>query len=1833
MRRIFLLLLSVPTFVVSSVAATTPALVAEALPGARHFGIQQTDTVARDLSELEEALADSTVAQQDTAYYGAPRQKNFNALNYVLDSRHRFKGDQYVNRGFLGNTYFHIGGGVGHFYENSNQELYYTPIMSFRLGLGKELSPMSSFRVGLEKSWGYTNPSAGVFNTNQYNSYGGYVDFLYNFSNYLLGYRPERPFSVSGIVGLGFRSSSMHSWKNPGLPDTYAYTSGTSFDGHVGFQFKFFASPHASFGFEPYFKVASTKYNLLTNPGYSDPDFAYGMNLMYQWYFDRQLSDKAHAGVFMKRFNNDLRYLSDNGQLKHLRFPVFFDYGFGASFMGKTDGLSLLNTKGFDASAAVGWWLAPAVGIRSGIHVTNADWKDGTLSRQPVKYMIGTNGFNFDFLFNPFGFKRHYNWDSNFGLNLLAGYEFGRLKKTTPGFANSFEGNYTAFRLGGQLWMKLTNDLRLTLEPTYMPIQHYNGNLDRARYDEYALKLGLSVLFRDKAIRNYHVFGTDSVSRDSIKNTPLSGFFAGVGLGWNNTVWDWRFSGYQHDLFKNVLMFGGYRFNPIHGVRLQGEWMKESLAYYGNTPSGIDKYRFENYLFSLDYQLNLSNMMAGYDPLRRWNVYVYAGPTLLMGNGGTDFAANVGGMLSYNVSRRAALFINHTVYRMPQNRYPYHTVYSKEGTFTNNFNIGMMYNFDGTEQIFDAATQSKFFFEYAFGSSYTGRTSLGFRNTRGFDANAALGWWFSSAFAARSGFHVTNADWASSSYAGQPTKLLVGTRGATFDLLINPFGFTNNFNWDQRFGVNLIGGYELGHAKRTDPVFVNSYEGNYTGFRAGAQLWARLSNGLRFTVEPMFSSIKQKGENGINYDAYALKAGVSLLLKSKAERNYGEVAEDSVRNTPLKGYFAGAGLGWSNTLWDWRFTGHQHGLLKNATFFGGYRFNTLHGVRLQGEWKREKVAAPGYTDPVDLKYDNYLLSLDYQLNLYNLMAGYDPARRWNVYLSAGPTLLMGNGGTDFAANMGAMLTYNLSRHTSLFYSYSVYRMPKNRYPHSMVYSKDGTYTNNLNVGVMYDFDGTEQLFDAAKQSKFFFEYAFGPSYTGRTSLGFRNTRGFDANVALGWWFSSAFALRSGFHVTNADWASSSYAGHSTKLLVGTRGAAFDLLVNPFGFVREYNWEPRFGVNLLGGYEFGHAKRTVDGFINSYEGNYSAFRVGAQFWARLSNGLRFTVEPIYAPVTQHGNGGIDYNEYALKMGFSMLLKNKEERVYEEVDEANRKNIATKGYFLGAGLGWNSTVWDWRFTGHQHDLLKNATIFGGYHFNTLHGVRLQADWMKEKVAYPGHSDLTDLNYNNYLLSLDYQLNLYNLMAGYDPARRWNAYLYAGPTLLMGDGGTKVAANVGGMFTYNVTPSLGLFYSHTVYRMPKNRYPHSMIYSENGTYTNNLNIGLMYTFDALRKLFGQGEPSDDEVRRSPLFFEYGFGPAFMSKTPLGASKTTGFDAKVALGWWANSAIGLRGGFRVTNANWDEGTYASYPVTYLIGTRGFMADLMINPLGFKSDYNWDSAFGLNLFAGYEFGHSKKTVAGFVDSYEGGYTAFRVGGQLWAKLTNDLRLTLEPTYTPLKLKNISDNRHNRFALQMGISLLMRNKADRDYDEKDIEGRHNLPLEGLFVGAGFGWNNTLWQWKFSEQKSDLLKNAMAFAGYNFTTVHALRLQGEWMKEKMVYPHVYDLTTLNFTNYLVSLDYQVNLFNAMTGYDPARRWNVYLYAGPTLLLGDGGTKAAMNFGGQFSYSVARNLSLFYSHTVYRMPEGRYPHSLPYTKSGTFTNNINIGVMYNFNSFSK
>lgn len=1446
MKKIFLLLLSVSVAFVGGGSAkasvSTKMLSADVHP----LTVQDPDTVARDLSDLEDVIpASATTQAQDTAYYGAARQKNFNALRFVLDSRHRFKGDRYVRGDFWNNTFIDMGGGVGGFYHNTNVASF-TPTLSLRLGVGKVISPMVSFRLGFEKAWAYSHASTTVYNTNQYNSYGGYVDFLYNFSNYLLGYRPERPFNVSGILGLGVQTASLHSWNNADMTAVGASTSGAALDGHVGVQFKFFASPYASIALEPYFKVATKKLNLLANPGYSDPDFSYGVNFAYQWNFAKQLSYMANAGIFQKHFNNQKRYMLDNGQLQHLRYPMFFDYSFGPMYVGKSYNLSLRNTRGFDALAAVGWWLAPAAGVRAGVHVTNGDWKQGSIGNDDTKSLIGTRGVNVDFLFNPFGFKRHYNWDAPVGMNLLAGYEFGGMKKTAASMFGSYEGNYTAFRFGGQLWMKLTNDLRLTLEPTYMQIEHYNGNLDRERYDEYAVKLGLSLLFRDKGIRNYR-----NVESDSVLNTVERGYFLGLGLGWNNTVWDWRFKGYQHDLLKNAVLFGGYRFNKIHGIRLQAEWMKEAQAFFDSSGSGIEKFTYNNYLLSTDYQINLFNAMAGYDPLRRWNVYVYAGPTLLLGDGGAAFAANVGGMVTYNITPNLSLFYSHTVYRMPKTRYPHHMVYSRDGIFTNNLNVGIMYNFDRDNNIFAAASQRRFFFEYGFGPAYTGRTPLRFRNTRGFDANASIGWWFSSAFALRGGVHVTNADWQTTQYANEDTKLLVGTRGIAADLLINPLGFVKDYNWEMPFGFNLVGGYEFGQGKRTMTPYADSFEGNYTALRGGVQLWARLANGLRFTLEPMVSSVKLKGVNGYNYNEYALKAGVAVLFKRQAERNYPDVPSDEVRNIPKKGYFLGVGMGWSNTIWDWRFSGYQHGVLKNATIFGGYHFNELHGIRLQSEWMREKIAFPNYASQVKLKPNNYLLSLDYQFNLYNYMAGYDPSCRWNVYLYGGPTLAVGDGGTKLAANVGGMVTYNLTPDVSLFYSHTIYRFNKHYYPTSLVYTRDGTYTNNLNIGVMYSFDAFRNFLIRDDEGNpmrrpLFLEYGIGPTFMSKTPLKGFKTTGFDSKFLVGWWANSAVGIRGGAHVTNANWDKGSFMGDDVTLLIGTRGALFDLLINPLGFVSHYDWNSPLGFNVFGGYEIGHAKKTSAGFVNTFEGNYHTFRVGGQLWAKLTNDLRLTFEPTFSAIKLSASDDNRHNQFALNVGVSMLMRSKKFRDYDEtLPEEKRYNLPLQGFFVGGGFGWNNTIWRWKFSSQKGDLLKNAMAFAGYNFSTVHGVRVQGEWMREKMDNNEGAGIYTEHFNNVLVSFDYQLNALNAISGFDPARRWNVYFYGGPTMLMGTGGFKGALNVGGQVGYSINRNLSLFYSHTVYRMPAGRYPHSQPFTKNGTFTNNLNIGLMYNF----------------------------------------------------------------------------------------------------------------------------------------------------------------------------------------------------------------------------------------------------------------------------------------------------------------------------------------------------------------------------------------------------
>ena len=335
----------------------------------------------------------------------------------------------------------------------------------------------------------------------------------------------------------------------------------------------------------------------------------------------------------------------------------------------------------------------------------------------------------------------------------------------------------------------------------------------------------------------------------------------------------------------------------------------------------------------------------------------------------------------------------------------------------------------------------------------------------------------------------------------------------------------------------------------------------------------------------------------------------------------------------------------------------------------------------------------------------------------------------------------------FGWNGGGMVTYSINPSLSLFYMHTVYRIPKHRYPQSMVYSEEGTYTNNLNVGVMYNFDAVKQIMELQWKLRFFFDYSYGMSFLGKVPESFASANGFDANMAMGWWLSSAIGARAGVHVINADWKSFDYHNNPSRLLIGLRGVSFDVLINPFGFTRDYNWESKYGVNVFGGFEFGHSKRAEDNFSASYEGRYTAARVGAQVWARLGSGLRLTVEPTFMPISQRGNGAIKFNSFALKAGVSVLFTDKEERLGEASTEDTLRNVPRTGLFVGAGFGWNNTLWDWRFTKNSRGIINNATAFAGYNFDVVSAARVGFEWMKEPITYPvGQGPLNKQPYNN-------------------------------------------------------------------------------------------------------------------------------------------------------------------------------------------------------------------------------------------------------------------------------------------------------------------------------------------------------------------------------------------------------------------------------------------------------------------------------------------------------
>ena len=1020
--------------------------------------------------------------EDDSTSYELPKPRDFNAIRFSMDRHHRYMGDIMKQ----GNTYIDFGAGlmaVKHLNQNATE-----PLTTLHLRVGRQFSPLHSARIGLTGGIGYMRSGANGDGAQTLNgTYGAEADYLFSLSSYLLGYRPERPLDVSPFIGIGFNQAILGGGNNKATAHDLK-ESAFSYNLHAGVQFKLFAGPYAALTAEPFIQLNSPGIDLSDQgTNWHRYNVSYGLNLSYIYYFNNLLTPPSLTGDFKRRFGEGQRWLQGSDEDKRQRRPLFFHYGAGIAAYNTFDDLRWANTAGPTYSLGFGGWLSSAIGLRTTLHVANGSWAE----QGDKVNMMGYASLSVDALLNPLGFTRHYDWETSAGLTLIAGYETGLLKMINTGGHN--RSNVMGYHLAVQPWVRLSHDTRLFFEPMYSLLIHRQGSENRKRDDQVTLKLGVELLMGDRQDAKAEATGA----------FQPSGYYIGVGGGWNATVKKWRYADHSAGFPKNAMLMAGYYFNEYSGLMLNEEYQTDAIQLNNGKEQ-----RWKNWMTSVDYQLNVSNYFTGYQPRRRWNMSVMLGPTVAFNSEKTRFGVNAGFQLDYRFSRHLALFYQHRLYWMDKNLYTSDQFYNQAGTVISSMNLGLMYMFNdligpvtrvanGTAKGISAAARatgkgisnlfhqqrSPFFIDYGYGLAWFPGMPAKASDTFGTSLQLALGWWMLPSIGARVGATATKggAIRVSASEAGGVSDVItsVGMATVSADLLINPMAFRSNYDWGQRFGVNLIGGFQRG---------IMAVEGNHSeargrtlyanGWRAGMQLWMKLQDNLRFHIEPMYTMIdcdeiyiddatntrvrryEAEGYHLLDAkNAMSVRVGLSALLQNPKKRHYGE---QSAFTHPH--FFAAVGGGWNFNLNKWRYD--NGGVNLNALAMAGYTFNEYHSLRAQFEYVSDDVAEKGQDSH---KTNMHFISLDYQIDMTTLLNGYDNQRRWSVSTFLGPSM---DNSQSIGLNLGMSAGYQLDKNWGLFYNHNIYMFTlfdDHRLFTTEQISSRLSVLNTFNLGVSYRF--------------------------------------------------------------------------------------------------------------------------------------------------------------------------------------------------------------------------------------------------------------------------------------------------------------------------------------------------------------------------------------------------------------------------------------------------------------------------------------------------------------------------------------------------------------------------------------------------------------------------------------------------------------------------------------------------------------------------------------------------------------------------------------------
>lgn len=1376
----------------------------------------------------------------------------FDPSSVRLQKRYRpLENDSLFPKQWWRRFYFGIGGGIQGLTDNIGM----VSNASANAYLGYHLTPIHSLRLSgsyIKYNFNGNNKSA--------KSLGVGIDYLVNLSNFAWGYDPSRVFEVSTVVGIGARYSraALPSKINP-----YA---------HIGLNADVYISKYASLFFEPYIGAQRQMSTVLNNPSREKWNLMYGFSTGLQVSLENRTDYFSEADSIYKK--------------------IFLDTSIGVVSSGRSGGI--LNRLGVGYQAALGLWINPMIGLRVGAHGESFYWTSRIRNKNNVPVRYSHNqvlvGGRAELMLDPLNFSKKWREapeGHDFDLNLLLGGELGwELKNGLYGESiRRSHAYYYGITSALQALYRIDKGTYIYIEPRYQAI-YYNDKKsegwspsDHIASINVGSRVYLTKPFSFKRPQGAYIphwwaaidagalkyYNAPRVTKSGLGLNPTIGFAAGYDLSpWAS--------------FRAQLAY--QRLYNVHTARYSG--YAGSQKRYGE---GLWESSYDAMDLRLSYMLNLNNLLQGYDGERRFNLWWTVGPSLsyIFNQSDTwvegqknvlpdlkhiELSNSREGKISpgINTSIMAALRVapqyDVTVEAMGQYNFIQGTNPGNNPRLNNvkyGLTVGSRYH------IYQRSDRQRLwprFNRYFFDSSFAWSTSSlsnAFKLS-GTQYSASLGMWFTPYIGARLGvnaqtmYHSSNVSKQNGVDIRKSKSIATGSARA--ELVVSPLNLFPKWRDKEGghdFDVNLLGGLDLGGIARTpserDPERLQFYY----GLTGAMQLLYRINNpGTYIFVEPRFLSAYYKRPyyntgvyETVSDKMFSLGVGTRVYMDNPS---FVPVGSEEMNPRWWAGLsFGGVKLQRSET---WRPTSGL-GLNPALAMSVGYDWKPLVSFRAQLAYERiGNYASSSYTGINEngktvhgyglwnSKYNVMDLRLAYMLNVNNFLQGYNPNRRFNLWLMGGPALTwIVSENNTFVEGQNATykplrdLELSTSRSGRVSPAVSVSMMA------SMAVAKDvdvtaevmGQYNfvhatnpgsnpimNNLKYGFTvggryyikpFKLNILDEFKSQPWHSGWQLEGSYGWALPMDTKNAFRSS-GSAMYASLGYWFNSLLGARLGIGGNQTYWTENSvsavkepvsgvtvhapYTVYKSQTAVGGR---MELMLNPLNLLksrREAEAAPRWDMNMSLGMNFGGILK-VQGMSRGYVGFTGA--VSALY--RLSNTVQLYVEPRYDSYSYNVyNKEIMSNESFSDRMFTVSVGARISRPVQQTEDTEDKELlagAHRGWWTAVSLGGSKMMQTLRVSSGGTTLNPSFALSAGYDFTRLHGMSLQLSTDIHSRQRPGqpysvrsyglernYTGMVDSRYSMMDVRLMYMLNMTNLWTGQDRRNALDVYLQFGPSV---------------------------------------------------------------------------------------------------------------------------------------------------------------------------------------------------------------------------------------------------------------------------------------------------------------------------------------------------------------------------------------------------------------------------------------------------------------------